>query len=176
MKLTGKQIASYAQQGGFNTNESTIAVAIALAESGGETTSHNSTPPDDSYGLWQINMLGAMGPDRRKKFGITKNEELFDPLINAKAAHTIYGESGWKAWTTYTSGKYKQFLTDPVPTDATADQNAGITGSINNIGLNIFKALSNMTGFGVGLALIVVGILVLARNAVPAKKIVKAVT
>ena len=35
--------------------------AIALAESGGKSGAHNTTCPDNSYGLWQINMLDEPG-------------------------------------------------------------------------------------------------------------------
>lgn len=102
-----------AQQAGFSADEASTAAAIAMAESGGNPKAHNSTPPDNSYGLWQINMLGDMGPSRRKWFGLKSNEELFDPVTNAKAAYKIYKASGWKAWTTYTSGKYKAYVGKP---------------------------------------------------------------
>jgi hypothetical protein len=40
-------------------------------------------------------------------------EDLFDPATNAKVAyHMSNGGKNWSAWTTYTSGKYQQFL-DP---------------------------------------------------------------
>lgn len=86
------------------------AVAIALAESGGDYLAHNTRAPDDSYGLWQINMRGSLGPARRALFGIKKNSALFDPHINAVAAGQIYRMSGFRAWSTYTSGAYLRYM------------------------------------------------------------------
>ena len=89
-------------------------VAIAMAESGGDSGAHNTTYPDNSYGLWQINMLDEpgymLGAERRKQFGLKSNEELFDPVKNAKAAYAIYKQQGFGAWSVYTSGRYKDFL------------------------------------------------------------------
>ena len=86
----------------------------------------NVNTGDQSYGLFQINMLGAMGPERRELFGIKTNEELFDPLQNAKAAKAIYDQQGLGAWSVYKSGAYKPYVpntnsaelnyaADPVP-------------------------------------------------------------
>jgi hypothetical protein len=84
--------------------------AIAMAESSGNPRAHNSTPPDNSYGLWQINMIGNLGPARRKQLGISSNEQLFDPATNAKAAKMIKDSQGWNAWTVHKTGAYKKFM------------------------------------------------------------------
>ncbi|NUT53892.1 MAG: transglycosylase SLT domain-containing protein [Saccharothrix sp.] len=110
-KLSPEQIARHAHEAGFRGQDLTIAVAVALAESGGDPRAHNSTPPDNSYGLWQINMLGSLGPARRREFGLESNRELFDPTENARAANRISGDGrSWTPWTTYTSGAYKRHL------------------------------------------------------------------
>ena len=111
--LSPAQIAEYAHDAGFRGQDLTVAVAVAMAESGGDTRAHNPVPPDDSYGLWQINMIGSLGPARRDQFDLDSNRELFDPEENAKAAWAIsgHGES-FRPWTTYTSGAYKKFLDD----------------------------------------------------------------
>ena len=44
---------------------------------------------DWSYGIWQINMHGSLGPGRRKKYNI-KNKDLFNPEINAKVAWDLF--------------------------------------------------------------------------------------
>ena len=104
-------IAAAAKGAGLSGDAVAVAVAIALAESGGNTTSHNGVPPDNSYGLWQINMLGSMGPERRKQFGLTSNEQLYDPATNARAMYSISnGGKNWKPWTTYTRGTYLAFM------------------------------------------------------------------
>jgi hypothetical protein len=87
------------------------ATAIAWAESDLNPRAHNATPPDDSYGLWQINMLGSLGPARRTKFGLQSNEELYSPATNARAMASIsLGGTNWQPWTTYTRGTYRQYL------------------------------------------------------------------
>lgn len=191
--LSREQIASYAKQAGFKDGtELNTAVAIALAESGGNTNAynHNETTKDDSYGLWQINMWKDLGPARRKDFGITANTALYIPTTNAKAAHLIYSRSGFNAWTTYTSGKYKQFIGSGSVTPATIDPASGttetvaipdipgaITGAVNSFGSTVFKASSNIAGIVVAIALLVLGVVLLARNQVanliPAGKVAK---
>ena len=106
--LSQAQIAMYARAAGMPNPD--VMSAIAMAESGGNPRAHNAVPPDNSYGLWQINMLGSMGAARRKEFGITSNEQLYDPVINAKAASRILKSQGLKAWSTYTNGAYKKFM------------------------------------------------------------------
>lgn len=109
--ISDAQIAETARSGGLPADKVAVAVAIALAESGGNTTAHNTLGLDNSYGLWQINMYGDMGPDRRRKLGIPNNDALFNPLTNARAMVMI-SQSGtkWTDWTTYTSGAYLRFM------------------------------------------------------------------
>jgi hypothetical protein len=59
-----------------------------MRESRGNSGYHNKTSStgDNSNGLFQINMLGSLGEDRREKFGIKSNAELLDPVTNAQAA------------------------------------------------------------------------------------------
>ncbi len=110
-KLSAEQIARHAYDAGFRGQGLTTAVAVALAESGGRTTAHNGTPPDNSYGLWQINMLGALGPDRRHQYHLKSNDALFDPDTNARVAKDISGDGkDFTPWSTYTNGAYKDHL------------------------------------------------------------------
>lgn len=85
---------------GFTPEEAAIAAAISMAESSGNPGAYNpdASTGDKSYGLWQINMLGGMGPERRKEFSIGRNEELWNPTTNAMAARKIYLQQGWGAW------------------------------------------------------------------------------
>lgn len=188
-KLSQSEIEGYAADAGFTGNDIHIASAVAMAESGGNTNDHNTTPPDNSYGLWQINMLGTLGPSRRKQFGISSNDQLFDPRINAQAAHSVWKDSGWSAWTTYTTTDkkrtYQRFMagsssaSDSSTSSGDGSNSSGITGAITNIGENLFKAASNLTGIIVAVVLLILGILLLARNqvgkVVPAGKIGKVV-
>jgi len=106
--LSQAQIEVYARSAGMANPQ--VMAAIAMAESGGNPRAHNPIPPDNSYGLWQINMLGNMGAARRKQYGITSNDALFNPVINARAAASILKSQGLGAWSTYTNGAYKKYM------------------------------------------------------------------
>ena len=112
MALNPAQLLQLAQGAGFKGQDVQTMAAIAMAESSGNPGAHNrnASTGDNSYGLAQINMLGSMGPARLKQFGLQKNEQLFDPQTNFKAAKQVRDSSGFGAWSTYGSGKYKQFL------------------------------------------------------------------
>lgn len=105
-----KKLAQLARSVGMPEDKIPTMVAIALAESGGKTDAHNPVPPDDSYGLWQINMIGRLGPARRKEYGLKSNDELKDPVKNAKAALAVLKSQGLSAWSVYSSGTYKTHL------------------------------------------------------------------
>jgi len=117
--LAYSDLERLASQSGFNAEEARIMAAIALAESSGNTAAFNGRGPDQSYGLWQINMIGNLGPARRSQFGIDSDQDLFDPSTNARAAFQVYRErqritssgDGFTAWSVYTNGSYKQYLT-----------------------------------------------------------------
>lgn len=98
-------------QAGFRDNALEIAYAVALGESGGSRHAHNDNKDtgDDSYGLFQINMLGDMGPERRKLYNLEKNEDLFDAQTNANVAFEISeGGKNWQPWSVYNNGSYKK--------------------------------------------------------------------
>ena len=108
-KLSQSQIQDLAVQVGFPSDVAPVISKIAMGESSGRSTAFNGKGADQSYGLMQINMLGDMGPERRKAFGLTSNEDLYDPLTNMKAAYEIYKTQGLEAWGAYTNGSYKKF-------------------------------------------------------------------
>ncbi len=96
---------------GFRGNALKTAWAIALAESGGRAKAYNGKGPDNSYGLFQINMIGSLGPARRKQFGLKSNDDLFDPLVNAKVAFAISnGGKNFKPWSAFTNGAYTRYI------------------------------------------------------------------
>lgn len=108
--MTIGDLQQYLRAAGWPENLIVTMAAIGMAESKGNPRAHNPVPPDDSYGLWQINMLGRLGPERRARFGIASNDALYDPLVNAKAAFSIYRQQGLRAWSTYTNGAYQRFI------------------------------------------------------------------
>jgi hypothetical protein len=111
-KLPPERIYRYARGASFSPDESVTATAIALAESAGRPRAHNPTPPDDSYCLMQVNMLGRLGPARRATYHLRSNTDLYDPATCMRVAYAISaGGSDWTPWTTYTRGTYHQYLT-----------------------------------------------------------------
>jgi len=88
--------------------------AIAMAESGGVARALNDVGDDNSFGLWQINMIDVpdykLGEERRAKLNLKTNDELYNPATNVRAAKMIFDEQGFEAWGAYTNGDYKDFL------------------------------------------------------------------
>ena len=97
---------------GLKREEAITMAAIMMAESGGRPDALNNNPRtgDLSYGLFQINMIGNLGPARMKQFGLRSADDLKDPSKNIDAAVQILRSSGLGAWGAYTNGSYKQFL------------------------------------------------------------------
>jgi Lysozyme like domain len=109
--LSPAQIARHAHEAGFRGDGLVTAVAVALAESRGDIRAHNPVAPDDSFGLWQINMRGQLGLDRRHRFGLASNSALFDPAVSARVAHALSdGGRDWAPWSTYLHGTHQRFL------------------------------------------------------------------
>lgn len=111
--MTGKlgipQLIEVASSAGWSGEDLVIAVAVALAESGGDPGIIGDVnvphPGSASYGLWQINSYWhpEFGPDFTK---------LFDPQTNANDAYQIYVQAGdsFSPWSTYKSGAYQAYL------------------------------------------------------------------
>lgn len=98
---------------GFTGNGLRIAYAVAMAESSGNARAYNgnANTGDKSYGLFQINMLGDMGPERLRQYRLSSNEQLYDPYVNARVAFEMSkGGTRWGDWSTYNRGDYKEFL------------------------------------------------------------------
>lgn len=114
--LSDAELIELLYNAGFRSDRLKTAFAVAKAESSGRPKAYN--PPsnktgDDSYGIFQINMIGKLGPDRRERYGLERDEDLFDPERNARVAFEMSNKGkDWGAWTTYTGGKYKQFMKD----------------------------------------------------------------
>jgi hypothetical protein len=99
--LTDAQLVELLSAVGFKGQDLKEAWAVAKKESHGNPLSHNGNRKtgDNSFGLFQVNMLGSMGADRRDKFNLASNAELFNPVVNAKIAyHMSNGGKDWSAW------------------------------------------------------------------------------
>lgn len=128
-RLSPEAIATYAYTAGVHDKAArVIAVAIALAESGGDpkATHRNSDAHKTiDYGLWQINGYWhkAYSP-----------EELLTPAGNAKAmAEISKNGTDWSAWATYANGNYKSKL---------GEAEGGATVEVNGVG----DAISDIAG------------------------------
>jgi len=86
---------------GFRGNDLKEAWAVAKKESNGQPIrfNGNTNTGDSSYGMFQINMIDSLGPDRREKFNLDSNSDLLNPVINAQIAfHMSDGGKDWSAW------------------------------------------------------------------------------
>ena len=100
-KLSQEQLIELLQAVGFKGQALKLAWAVAMRESNGRPVAHNDNvnTGDNSYGIFQVNMFGNLGADRREKFGLTANTDLFDPVTNAKVAfHMTKGGTDWGSW------------------------------------------------------------------------------
>lgn len=112
VQFTYAQLEGIWTQAGGSSQAAPIAAAIAMAESGG-----NSTATDDDSngsvdrGLWQINSVHGA-------------QSTYDVMGNARAAIAISNNGqNWSPWTTYTNGAYRQFLQTNVAPDTSAPIN-----------------------------------------------------
>lgn len=99
--LTDAQLIELLSAVGFKGQDLKEAWAVAKKESHGNPLSHNGNRKtgDNSFGLFQLNMIGSMGADRRDKFNLASNAELFNPVVNAQIAyHMSGGGKDWSAW------------------------------------------------------------------------------
>jgi hypothetical protein len=99
--LTDAQLIELLGAVGFKGQNLKEAWAVVKKESHGNPLSHNGNRKtgDNSFGLFQVNMLGSMGADRRDKFNLASNAELFNPVVNAQIAyHMSGGGKDWSAW------------------------------------------------------------------------------
>jgi len=99
--LSDTQLVDLLKLVGFSGKSLRTAWAVVMKESHGHPLSHNgnASTGDDSYGLFQINMRGSLGSERRAKFGISKDADLLDPVTNAQAAYYMTsGGDNFGSW------------------------------------------------------------------------------
>lgn len=105
MNLGIPQLVVLAGNAGFSGSDLVTAVAVALAESGGNPQAYNpetkAGAPQGygSFGLWQIYL---------KSHPEFAGSNLFDPQTNASAAFSVYRGAGgsFGPWSTFKSGAY----------------------------------------------------------------------
>ena len=176
--LKDEELAGLVQRVGFSSTrmhrgfrEDVTAVAIILAESGGNANAHNTTPPDDSYGLFQINMYGRLRDERAKRYNLRSMSNLFEPVRNAEIAYDIFKQAGMRftPWSTYTSGSYLRFIPRAEaaiknPDDRLPTIGDSLGGALENVvpsPLQDFEKLLPRIGYFVGGVLVLLVALVL---------------
>jgi len=105
-KLAIPQLIGLASGAGFSGDDLVTAVAIALAESGGDPQAYNpeqsagAAQGRGSFGLWQIYLTA------HPEFA---GQNLLDPQVNAAAAYAVYSAAGasFRPWSTFESGAYE---------------------------------------------------------------------
>ena len=111
--LTDSQLVELLKAVGFQGKALKTAWAVAKAESNGRPFAFNGNTKtgDSSFGLFQINMLGTLGPDRRDKYDLDFNAYLFNPVKNAQITYRMTkGGIDWSSWSSYTKGAYHKWL------------------------------------------------------------------
>lgn len=133
MVLSDVAIAEAARRAGFKGNDLVVAVAVAIAESGGDTTAHNDSEPDgsESFGLWQINSVHK---------SLLDSGDWRNPDDNARMAFVVWQMQGWTAWGVFNNQSY--LLRMPRAQSAVAQIGQSDTGQTQLIGLN---PLDNVT-------------------------------
>lgn len=118
--LTVDAVAGLVYAAGLRGEPAAVAVAVTTPESGRDATIrvYNEATGDDSYGLWQINMLDLpqgphLGPARRVQFGIQTDGDLLKPEVNARAMYIVSGGgTNFGPWSTFKAGKHRPYLDD----------------------------------------------------------------
>lgn len=111
-KLTARDLAGLALGAGIPSGAVETAVAIALAESGGDTDARGDVGIQNatwgpSIGLWQIRSLKA----ETGKGTARDANALTDAAFNARAMAQISGGgTNWRPWSVYTSRSYLLYL------------------------------------------------------------------
>jgi len=100
---------------GFRGKNLREAWAIAMRESGGNPGTRYVAIRDDSFGIFQINMIGSLESVRNAKFrkyvpGYKSKNDLFDPAVNIRVASFMsQGGDDWSNWVSPTFGKAQYF-------------------------------------------------------------------
>lgn len=99
--ISREQLAGILYEAGFRGEQIADMVAIAGRESSYTPDAHRTDQPKSKLsgdlGLFQINYVNW--PLVSRELGLTDKSQLFDPLINARAAKVLYDASGYQPWT-----------------------------------------------------------------------------
>jgi hypothetical protein len=99
--FTDEELAQLLSAIGFEGKALKVAWAVVKKESSGRPLAFNGNTRtgDSSYGIFQINMIGGLGVDRRAKYDLNTNTDLFDPVVNAEIAFLMSNKGeNWSSW------------------------------------------------------------------------------
>jgi hypothetical protein len=125
-ELSDCQLVEVLSIAGFNNLALRKAWAVSKTESNGRPLAFNGNKRtgDHSYGIFQVNMLGYLGVERRDKYNLTSDSKLFNPILNADVVYRMSnGGKDWSSWSSYGTVRYKKFL-EEFPTKCLTMQKA----------------------------------------------------
>ena len=99
--FTDEELAQLLSAIGFEGKALKVAWAVVKKESSGRPLAFNGNTRtgDSSYGIFQINMIGGLGVDRRAKYDLNTNTDLFAPVVNAEIAFLMSNKGeNWSSW------------------------------------------------------------------------------
>jgi len=111
--IAARDAAALIRKVGGTEQEAVMLGAIAAGESGGNARAHNANAAtgDNSYGLWQINMIGGLERERLAKYGLKDKTDLYDPETNARVALAMArAAGGYRDWSVFKSGAYLPYV------------------------------------------------------------------
>ncbi len=114
------EIGAAAAKAGWSKKDLPVAIAVALAESGGNTSAH-ATSGEDSRGAWQINVRAH--PE-------LATLDLYNLNVNAQAAYGIWKKSGWGPWSAHNNGSYLLYMGRGAAAAAVTNIGAAVTGGV----------------------------------------------
>jgi hypothetical protein len=169
-KLKPEEVAQLLYSAGFRGDDLAKAIAISYRESNHNSGSlnNNAKTKDKSYGLFQINMAGALGPSRLKSQKLKSNDDLFDAATNIRVTKNMYnwnkghGRDPFHDWGPYKgkdalygrAGSYypkaqaiaKQVSGDPAPIGRPIGGGGGGATFVDGGGITIHAPISIHTG------------------------------
>lgn len=140
-KVSDETIAAAASGAGFPPDKVAMAVAVALAESGGDATALNTSNTNGTrdHGLWQINSIHKAD---------LASGDWRNPADNARMAFNVYRRAGnsFAPWVAWKNGRHLPFMAR-----AQAAASKVTNGAVGDNGDGLFTNLpTGLPDFGLG--------------------------
>src|SRR5262245_40271080 len=163
--LSDAEIAQLAANAGWTGPDLEMAVAVALAESDGNTErlgdlGRVSAAHGPSVGLRPIRSVNE-GHSHAFDQAHRNHDANLDPATNAANAYAIWqqpGRRGWREWGSVTDGRYQQFMDrarravqpqqTPQQTPQTQPQQRGDAGGGNGMSAVLQELIGSLSKFG----------------------------